>query len=162
MDPSRQPGIPSLLFEIRLELAMADYNHVCRLLEAMRGVDEEPEPPPFGELPDGADDWGGGWYAQSISPKGSVSRLKAVFERGWQSDRRKIGYNTAEIVFEIGVSAQGPIQSPIEKVVIGIAPDVARVAKRADQRGASMNARGPTQEVVVREVTNDDVALCCK
>jgi hypothetical protein len=134
--------------------------HWC--FDAGCGVEDEPKSPPFGELPDGADDGGAGWYAQSISPKGSVSRLKAVFERRWQSDYRKIGYSMAEIVFKNGVSANGPIQSPIEIVVIGIAPDVTRAAKRADQRGASMNARGHTQEVVVREVTNDDVALFCQ
>jgi len=138
---------------------MTDHNHVCRCLEAMRGVDKEPEPPPFGELPDGADDGGAGWYAQSISPKGSVSRLKAVFERRWQSDCRKVGYSTAEIVFESGVGAQGPNQPPIKKVVIGIASDVAGAAERTDQRGRSMNSRGHAQEMVVGEMADDDVAL---
>ena len=162
VNPVRQPDTPGPFFELRLELAVAHHSHVHWCFDAGYGVEEEPESPPSGELPDGADDVGARWYVQSISPKGPVSRLKAVFERRWQSDYRRIRYNLAEIGFKSGVSAQGPIQSPIEVVVKEIAPDVTRAAKRADQRGALMDARDHTQEVVVREVTDDDVALCCQ
>jgi hypothetical protein len=64
----------------------------------------------------------------------------------------------SEIAFEGGVGAKARGQASIKITVVGIASDVAGVAERADQRAAPMGAGGDTQEVVVGEVTDDDIA----
>jgi len=58
------------------------------------------------------------------------------------------------------VGAHGRGQASIEKTVVGIVPEVAGVAKRADQRNRAVDARRHTQQVVVGEVADDDVASC--
>jgi hypothetical protein len=45
----------------------------------------------------------------------------------------------------------------IEKAVVGVASDVGGVAERSNQRDSPMGAGGHAQEVVVGEVTDDDV-----
>lgn len=65
----------------------------------------------------------------------------------------------SEIAFEGGVGAEGTDQASIKVTVIGIASNVAGIAECADQRGVAMDTGSDAQEVVMREVTDDDVAL---
>jgi len=56
------------------------------------------------------------------------------------------------------VRAQGGGQAPIEITVVGVGADVAGVTECTDHRGSAMGAGGDAQEVVVGEVTDEDVA----
>jgi hypothetical protein len=47
----------------------------------------------------------------------------------------------------------------IEKTVVGVASEVAGVAKRADKRHRPVDTRSHTQQVVVGKVADDDIAL---
>jgi hypothetical protein len=138
---------------------VADHCHVRRCLEPGCGVEEEPESPAFRELADRADDGRAGRYSETISPLGSVGRFEAVLEWHRQNGCQMAGLRMSEIAFEGGVGAQGCGQASIEITVVGITPDVAWAAECAYQRGAAMGAGGDAQEVVVGEVTDDDIAL---
>lgn len=137
---------------------MADYDHVCRCLESDCSVEEEPKSPPLRKLADCADDGSPGRYSETFPPLGSVARFETVFEWHWQNGYRQAGCGTPEIAAEGGVRAQGRGQAPIEITVVGVGADVAGVTECTDQRGSAMGAGGDAQEVVVGEVTDEDVA----
>jgi hypothetical protein len=132
---------------------------VRRFSEPGRGVEKELESPPYRELAHRANDVSVGGNSEMISPPGSVGRSEPILERHRQDSCRKAGCRMLEIDFEARVGAQGRGQASIKITMVRVASDVTGVAERANQRGVPMDPSGDTQEVVVREVADDDVAF---
>lgn len=57
------------------------------------------------------------------------------------------------------MGARGSGQPSIEETVERVTADVAGVSERAHERSVVMNTSGHTQEMVVGEVTDDNVAI---
>jgi ornithine carbamoyltransferase len=138
---------------------VADHHKVRWFSEPGRGVEKEFETSPIRELTDRSDDRSVVGNAEPISPPGSVRRSEPVLERYRQHGCRQAVHGALKIAFKARVGKKGGRQPPIEVAVVRIVSDVAGVAECADQRAAPIGAGSDAQEVVVGEMTDDDVTV---